>query len=87
MLFFSCFCRLARLPNADLTTFTGYTVDNWSLQSQVVLLRAKKAGDLGWPSNRFNVVSVEHPANVVEGYTDVRWSRNRGWILPRLFGR
>lgn len=70
-----------------MTTFTGYTVHNWSLQSQVVLPRARNAGDLGWLSNTLNVVSLKHPANVVEGYTDVTWDRNRVWILPRLFGR
>jgi len=62
--FYSCFSRLTCLSNADLTTLTGYTIHNWNLQSQVVLLSARKLEIL--VAQQRNVVSVQHPTNVTE---------------------
>lgn len=72
--FYTCF---GKLSNPD-----WYIVHNCSLQSQ-----SPSQGKGSWrfwvPHNTFNVASVQHPANVVEGYTHVRWDSNRAWILPR----
>jgi len=52
------------MSSADLTTLTGYTIHNWNLQSQVVLLRARKPEIL--VAEQHNVVPVQHPTNVTE---------------------
>jgi hypothetical protein len=56
-----------------LTTFTGYAVHAWNLESQVVLHRSKEAGNLPWrEAHRLDVVPGQNPADVIKGHADRR---------------
>jgi hypothetical protein len=72
----------ASLPSVDLTTFTGYAVNVWSLESQVALHVPKGTGNLPqWKAHRIDVVPRQHPADVIEGYADTGKKGNQGGLL------
>jgi hypothetical protein len=60
LLFDPAFNKMASLPNVNFSSFTGYVVHDWSLESQAVLHRPKKAGNLLlWEAHRHDVPSIE----------------------------
>jgi hypothetical protein len=57
----------ADLPNVDLTTFAGYAVHAWSLESQVILHSLKESGIfIGGRAHRLVVVPGQHMADAIE---------------------
>jgi hypothetical protein len=65
----------ASMPNVNLSTFAGFAVLAWSLQSQVILHRPKETSNFPrQEAHRFDDVPGQHTADAVESPID-RWKK------------